>query len=42
MQNGSIPKTVSALKVDQKIQEIKGNIDKLGVLPFNTEKWAST
>lgn len=42
MENGSIPKTVSALKVDQKIQEIKSNIDKLGVLPFNTDKWSSS
>ena len=42
MQNGSIPKTVSALKVDQKIQEVKNNIDMLGVLPFNTDKWASS
>lgn len=42
MQNGSIPKTVPALKVDQKIQEIKDNIDTLGVLPFNTDKWSSS
>jgi hypothetical protein len=42
MQNGSIPKTVSGLKVDQKIQEIKGNIDRLGVLPFSNDKWSSS
>lgn len=41
MENGTIPKTVAALKVDQKIQDIKQNIDMLGVLPFNGSKWSS-
>jgi len=41
MEYGTIPKTVAALKVDQKIQDIKENIDMLGVLPFNGSKWSS-
>jgi hypothetical protein len=42
MMNGSIPKTAAALKIDQKVEEIKANIDTIGVLPFNNNKWAST
>jgi hypothetical protein len=42
MKNGSIPKTADALKVDKKIDEFKANISKLGLLPFNNDKWSTT
>ena len=42
MKNGSIPKTADGLKVDKKIDEFKANISKLGVLPFNNDKWSTT
>jgi len=41
MENGTIPKTVSTLKIDQQIQEIKNNLDTLGVLPFSSQKWST-
>jgi hypothetical protein len=42
MKNGSIPKTAHALKVDKMIDAYKAMADKLGVLPFNNDKWGST
>jgi len=42
MENGTIPKTVSALKIDQQIQDMKHNTDMVGLLPFNSNKWATT
>lgn len=42
MMNGSIPKTAAALKVDQKVEELKAQLDTIGVLPFNNDKWGST
>jgi len=42
MKNGSIPKTADALKVNKKIEEYKANASKLGILPFNNDKWEST
>jgi len=41
MMNGSIPKTAQALKVDKRINEFKAEADKLGILPFNNDKWGS-
>ena len=42
MLNGSIPKTAESLKIDKQINKYKTMADKLGVLPFNNEKWGST
>jgi hypothetical protein len=42
MMNGSIPKTAEALKVDKKINQFKAEADKLGILPFNNDKWESS
>ena len=42
MKNGSIPKTADALKIDKKIDEFKANASKLGLLPFNNNKWNTT
>jgi len=42
MENGVIPKTVSTLKIDQQISDIKNNIDMVGVLPFNSQGWSSS
>jgi hypothetical protein len=42
MKNGSIPKTADALKVDKMIDEFKARADKLGLLPFNNDKWESS
>jgi len=42
MENGTIPKTVSTLKIDQQIEDIKNNIDTIGVLPFNSQKWSTS
>jgi len=42
MENGTIPKTVATLKIDQQIQDIKNNIDMIGVLPFNGNKWSTS
>ena len=41
MENGTIPKTVATLKIDQQIQDIKNNIDMIGLLPFNGNKWST-
>jgi len=41
MENGTIPKTATTLKVDQQIAEIKNNIDMIGILPFSSSKWAA-
>ena len=41
MMNGSIPKTADALKIDKKVKEYKAMADKVGVLPFNNDKWES-
>jgi len=41
MINGSIPKTAEALKIDKQINQYKAMADKLGVLPFNNDKWDS-
>jgi hypothetical protein len=42
MLNGSIPKTAQSLKIDKQINQYKAMADKLGVLPFNNDKWGST
>ena len=39
MKKGKLPKSVATLEIDKKIQEFKKEADRLGVLPFNTEKW---
>jgi hypothetical protein len=41
MENGTIPKTASTLKMDKQIQEIKENIDMIGILPFSGDRWAA-
>jgi hypothetical protein len=41
MENGTIPKTASTLKVDQQIQDIKQNLDMIGILPFSSSKWSA-
>ena len=41
MENGTIPKTASTLKMDKQIQDIKNNLDTIGILPFNAGKWAA-
>ena len=41
MENGTIPKTVSALKIDQQISDIKNNVDMIGLLPFSSHKWST-
>jgi len=42
MENGTIPKTVSTLKIDQQINDIKNNLDMVGVLPFNSQGWSAS
>jgi hypothetical protein len=42
MENGTIPKTVSTLKIDQQISDIKHNLDMVGVLPFNSQGWSAS
>jgi len=41
MENGTIPKTATTLKVDQQIADIKDNIDMVGILPFSSQKWGA-
>ena len=41
MENGTIPKTASTLKMDKQIQDIKNNLDMIGILPFNASKWSA-
>jgi hypothetical protein len=41
MENGTIPKTASTLKMDKQIQDIKNNLDTIGILPFSASKWAA-
>jgi hypothetical protein len=41
MENGTIPKTASTLKMDKQIQDIKNNLDMIGILPFNQMKWSA-
>ena len=41
MENGTIPKTTTTLKVDQQIADIKNNIDMIGILPFSSSKWGA-
>jgi len=41
MENGTIPRTASTLKMDKQIQDIKNNLDTIGILPFNSEKWSA-
>jgi hypothetical protein len=41
MKQGKLPRTVAALKVDQKVQEFKKELDSVGVLPFNNDKWST-
>lgn len=41
MKNGSIPKTADGLKIDKQINAYKAMADRLGVLPFNNDKWES-
>jgi hypothetical protein len=40
MKQGKIPRSVAALKIDQKVQEFKRKADSVGVLPFNNDKWS--
>lgn len=40
MKQGKIPRTVAALKIDQKVQAFKRKADSIGVLPFNNDKWS--
>ena len=42
MENGTIPKTVATLKIDQQIQDIKNNTDMIGILPYNSNKWSTS
>jgi hypothetical protein len=42
MENGTIPKTVASLKIDQQIQDIKNNTDTIGILPFSSHKWSTS
>jgi hypothetical protein len=39
MRQGSVPKSVPSLAIDQKIQEFKHHVNDYGILPFNTKKW---
>lgn len=41
MRKGNIPQTVPSLIVDQKVQEFRKNLDELGILPFNEDKWST-
>lgn len=41
MENGTIPKTASTLKMNQQIQDIKNNLDTIGILPFSGNKWSA-
>ena len=41
MKNGKIPKTVAALKVDQKVREFDADVDSMLVRPFSDSKWSS-
>lgn len=41
MENGTIPKTASTLKMNKQIQDIKNNLDTIGILPFSASKWAA-
>jgi hypothetical protein len=41
MENGTIPKTASTLKMNKQIQDIKNNLDTIGILPFNAGKWSA-
>jgi Extracellular link domain len=42
MEHGTIPKTVADLKIDKQIEDIKNNIDMIGVLPFSSHKWSTS
>jgi Extracellular link domain len=42
MKSGRIPRTISGLKIEQKVQEFEARSDELGVLPFNKSKWGSS
>ena len=39
MRQGQIPRSVPSLEVDKKVQEFKKQINNLGLLPFNNDKW---
>jgi hypothetical protein len=41
MKAGKLPLSVPALEVDKKIQEYKADMDEIGILPFNENKWQS-
>jgi hypothetical protein len=41
MENGTIPRTASTLKMDKQIQDIKNNLDTIGILPFSSSKWSA-
>ena len=41
MENGTIPRTASTLKMDKQIQDIKNNLDMIGILPFSQTKWSA-
>jgi len=42
MQKGKSPLSVPALEVDKKTQEYKSQLDSIGVLPFNDNKWSTS
>jgi len=39
MKQGQIPMSVASLAVDRKVQEFRKEADRMGVLPFNEDKW---
>ena len=41
MRDGKIPKTVDALKVDQKVRDFDAQVDSMLVRPFSDSKWSS-
>ena len=41
MKAGKLPLSVPALEVDRKIQDYKADMDSIGILPFNEDKWQS-
>lgn len=40
--NGKIPRTVSELKIDQKVMQFQKDADSVGILPFNIGKWSAS
>jgi hypothetical protein len=42
MSQGKVPKSPETLKIDQLVNEFKGQVDSLFVKPFSDEKWSTT